>query len=152
MNGARRARARPQACLLNVFACILVCFCTAWPVTNVNLASFTQARGIPTTELLHVFLATDDEDLLPLFVAVNSTLSAARDVNSIRFVALLPSDMADKATQLVHKLIPLANIERIFTVDSTSLDVHRIRSLPGCLLYTSPSPRDRQKSRMPSSA
>ena len=25
-------------------------------------------------------------------------------------------------------------------------------SLPGCLLYTSPSPRDRQKSRMPSSA
>ena len=24
--------------------------------------------------------------------------------------------------------------------------------LPGCLLYTSPSPRDRQKSRMPSSA
>ena len=23
---------------------------------------------------------------------------------------------------------------------------------PGCLLYTSPSPRDRQKSRMPSSA
>ena len=24
--------------------------------------------------------------------------------------------------------------------------------IPGCLLYTSPSPRDRQKSRMPSSA
>ena len=27
-----------------------------------------------------------------------------------------------------------------------------IESLKGCLLYTSPSPRDRQKSRMPSSA
>ena len=27
-----------------------------------------------------------------------------------------------------------------------------ITSLPDCLLYTSPSPRDRQKSRMPSSA
>ena len=26
------------------------------------------------------------------------------------------------------------------------------RYVPGCLLYTSPSPRDRQKSRMPSSA
>ena len=25
-------------------------------------------------------------------------------------------------------------------------------AIPGCLLYTSPSPRDRQKSRMPSSA
>ena len=30
-----------------------------------------------------------------------------------------------------------------------AVDLH---TLPGCLLYTSPSPRDRQKSRMPSSA
>ena len=28
----------------------------------------------------------------------------------------------------------------------------REKSIKGCLLYTSPSPRDRQKSRMPSSA
>ena len=28
----------------------------------------------------------------------------------------------------------------------------RIKELENCLLYTSPSPRDRQKSRMPSSA
>ena len=28
----------------------------------------------------------------------------------------------------------------------------RLRLLTACLLYTSPSPRDRQKSRMPSSA
>ena len=41
----------------------------------------------------------------------------------------------------------------------TKLDVEAARSIPGvfavltaCLLYTSPSPRDRQKSRMPSSA
>ena len=30
--------------------------------------------------------------------------------------------------------------------------VHHIQELVACLLYTSPSPRDRQKSRMPSSA
>ena len=30
--------------------------------------------------------------------------------------------------------------------------MNRIESLIDCLLYTSPSPRDRQKSRMPSSA
>ena len=29
---------------------------------------------------------------------------------------------------------------------------HRLRLYASCLLYTSPSPRDRQKSRMPSSA
>ena len=30
--------------------------------------------------------------------------------------------------------------------------IRQYRELEGCLLYTSPSPRDRQKSRMPSSA
>ena len=35
--------------------------------------------------------------------------------------------------------------------DPTSLEVHCDLN-PDCLLYTSPSPRDRQKSRMPSSA
>ena len=31
-------------------------------------------------------------------------------------------------------------------------DTEKLKALPSCLLYTSPSPRDRQKSRMPSSA
>ena len=31
-------------------------------------------------------------------------------------------------------------------------DVHKMAESNNCLLYTSPSPRDRQKSRMPSSA
>ena len=31
-------------------------------------------------------------------------------------------------------------------------EVDELSSIIGCLLYTSPSPRDRQKSRMPSSA
>ena len=33
-----------------------------------------------------------------------------------------------------------------------SLEIHRLSDPIYCLLYTSPSPRDRQKSRMPSSA
>ena len=33
-----------------------------------------------------------------------------------------------------------------------SFDIHFTSELKSCLLYTSPSPRDRQKSRMPSSA
>ena len=37
-----------------------------------------------------------------------------------------------------------------FRADQRSITVYR--QLIGCLLYTSPSPRDRQKSRMPSSA
>ena len=37
-------------------------------------------------------------------------------------------------------------------VDSINLKQHEIATPDPCLLYTSPSPRDRQKSRMPSSA
>ena len=40
-----------------------------------------------------------------------------------------------------------------FLYDSlTDLDERLLREYSACLLYTSPSPRDRQKSRMPSSA
>ena len=36
--------------------------------------------------------------------------------------------------------------------DFSALYLNRNKGLEPCLLYTSPSPRDRQKSRMPSSA
>ena len=36
--------------------------------------------------------------------------------------------------------------------DQISLLLNRCESLQGCLLYTSPSPRDKRQSRMPSSA
>ena len=38
------------------------------------------------------------------------------------------------------------------TGDNQTLDIDQIGNTNTCLLYTSPSPRDRQKSRMPSSA
>ena len=52
-----------------------------------------------------------------------------------------------KIPALVHRL---AKIENIL---GDNYDLDRLRELvEACLLYTSPSPRDRQKSRMPSSA
>ena len=36
--------------------------------------------------------------------------------------------------------------------DLTLVQAANVAHLPGCLLYTSPSPRDRTRSRMPSSA
>ena len=50
----------------------------------------------------------------------------------------------------------LGNEMRIVTKGSSDkyifTDVNQVEGLETCLLYTSPSPRDRQKSRMPSSA
>ena len=45
------------------------------------------------------------------------------------------------------ELKKISNISQI-----TSWAKRKIPPIKGCLLYTSPSPRDRQKSRMPSSA
>ena len=47
------------------------------------------------------------------------------------------------------KLLPRDRIERLIDTGSAFLEFSQ---LAACLLYTSPSPRDRQKSRMPSSA
>ena len=40
----------------------------------------------------------------------------------------------------------------VSTISGSGSITSLIPSMMGCLLYTSPSPRDRQKSRMPSSA
>ena len=44
------------------------------------------------------------------------------------------------------------NAMSVATVDSFGMPNVRVVLLKGCLLYTSPSPRDRTRSRMPSSA
>ena len=46
---------------------------------------------------------------------------------------------------------PRAEVEVRLSPDGTIVGKRLVQS-SGCLLYTSPSPRDRQKSRMPSSA
>ena len=52
------------------------------------------------------------------------------------------------STEAVRALLPiLDDFERATRAESTDKEFGK-----GCLLYTSPSPRDRQKSRMPSSA
>ena len=40
----------------------------------------------------------------------------------------------------------------VWLIDNTTLTFEQVGEFCSCLLYTSPSPRDRQKSRMPSSA
>ena len=42
--------------------------------------------------------------------------------------------------------------EILFLKKQDAIELQVIRNIRVCLLYTSPSPRDRQKSRMPSSA
>ena len=59
--------------------------------------------------------------------------------------------IAEKLSHLINELKPVKPALKIFDAGvgdgAVLMNVLRI-----CLLYTSPSPRDRQKSRMPSSA
>ena len=52
---------------------------------------------------------------------------------------------------VTDRLPVVVELVRTFSADSCVLDGELI-GVSDCLLYTSPSPRDRQKSRMPSSA
>ena len=58
---------------------------------------------------------------------------------------------------LIDKVVEMERFKRIVAIKSVSINEGFFQGhFPGkpviCLLYTSPSPRDRQKSRMPSSA
>ena len=47
---------------------------------------------------------------------------------------------------------PMVEAWEYLDPDAVLAAARKLDGLPSCLLYTSPSPRDRQKSRMPSSA
>ena len=59
----------------------------------------------------------------------------------------------DSGEMLIINIPPLTEERRIELVKRSKAEAENCRvSIRSCLLYTSPSPRDRQKSRMPSSA
>ena len=56
-----------------------------------------------------------------------------------------------QSEQLLQDIAHTGEIAVVFSVPSTHQTL-QLKARRACLLYTSPSPRDRQKSRMPSSA
>ena len=69
------------------------------------------------------------------------------DIEDGEFVVLVGPSGCGKSTLLRM----IAGLEGISSGD-IMIGKSIVNNLPPCLLYTSPSPRDRQKSRMPSSA
>ena len=61
----------------------------------------------------------------------------------------LPADKKQPITDALEKLKTAHKAEDIATMDAAMAELNTVFS---CLLYTSPSPRDRTRSRMPSSA
>ena len=79
-----------------------------------------------------------------LFDGLEETLQTLRDHNIPLFI------LQGRAELSIPELINKYNVGAIFT-DFSPLNVYE-RRINNCLLYTSPSPRDKRQSRMPSSA
>ena len=104
----------------------------------------------------------------PYTMAIDYTLSIENDANSYNMATDVP--YLPPLPPVAGTPVPVVNpVEKLLTNTTTGdvvvlLDVDGAGTIAseinfrdsggtgGCLLYTSPSPRDRQKSRMPSSA
>ena len=119
------------------------------------LMPYRRNTSAPIGERLRLML----EELGPIFVKFGQALSTRRD--------LLPPDIADELAKLQDAVPPFPveqavaiiegaygeSVDSVFErFDKEPLAAASIAQVHTCLLYTSPSPRDRQKSRMPSSA
>ena len=88
--------------------------------------------------------AVDVEDNAPFCNICGVNLSGAKDVG--------PSEVETPVSKSEGKPAPTSAPPLVKTKSSFYLPALQFLIAVACLLYTSPSPRDRQKSRMPSSA
>jgi hypothetical protein len=108
------------------------------------LVSWIKKKGI----------VTDDKEAKGMAFAIAKTISRKGTIN---YVPNAPNAIEEALTQHIgvfnEKLLKLFSVE---VAKETKQVAERIivplEDFKICLLYTSPSPRDRQKSRMPSSA
>ena len=90
---------------------------------------------------------------LPLFFLKIDTASAFCELtNDIPSISDIDSQVCPEDNSLTVSLNPIDPDNNLSLSYSVSSEVSDLITIENCLLYTSPSPRDRQKSRMPSSA
>ena len=110
------------------------------------MAKILQNAG--SYKILTIMAGFNDRNPLQLIELAGRTAYQSRDKitdnSASKFVEMLRKRGHESVLEHSCMIVEFNNISRGFTHE---LVRHRI-----CLLYTSPSPRDRQKSRMPSSA
>ena len=114
-----------------------------------------QLAAVPSVDLLMNALATAGAlfVLISLFASVSG--SHFNPVVTLVFWLRKEVAIADATGYVIAQIagaISGALLANLMFGEAVFTQSQNIRSGLGCLLYTSPSPRDRQKSRMPSSA
>ena len=80
------------------------------------------------------------------------TISVLKNFSMINPSVLFKPGQVIQTVSPQKTVMAKAVVEENFPVEGAVYDLGRFLGVLSCLLYTSPSPRDRQKSRMPSSA
>ena len=86
-------------------------------------------------------------DLKSKIILISGPTASGKSSFAIRFAKKINGEIINADSMQVYKQL------KILSARPDPKKYQKIKHhLYGCLLYTSPSPRDRQKSRMPSSA
>ena len=80
------------------------------------------------------------------------SIEVGDNLNKIEQVASISANNDNAIGALIAEAMAKVKKEGVITVEEAKGTDTTVEVVEGCLLYTSPSPRDRQKSRMPSSA
>ena len=116
------------------------------PQPNVTAGSLENSEAAPDP--------SGQTPLLPQVISEVALVATDEPTQTYEFRSL-PDGSADSAATSAP-LLDAGSGDKAPARLSPAADYHKfsseLRSLCTCLLYTSPSPRDRQKSRMPSSA
>ena len=92
--------------------------------------------------------------ILTRSMAEMSRFAVAKGANPITFLGLAGmGDLVATCTSKLSRNYQLGyNLGKGMSIDEAKKDIGQVAEGTSCLLYTSPSPRDKRQSRMPSSA
>ena len=108
---------------------------------NINLNSTCEHHFLPITGKAHVS-----------YISSGKVIGLSKLNRIVKYYSQRPQVQERLTTQIYNELKDILDTDSVMVVLEAKHLCVSSRGIKDCLLYTSPSPRDRQKSRMPSSA
>ena len=124
-----------------------------WMITDENWKEF---KSVHPKRLIYNFKNNIESalEIIDRLKPYTILISNKSDLQFLKSINSKTSFITSTYVETIEEAIEFANagVSDLLLRDWSSEQILELQNLEGCLLYTSPSPRDRQKSRMPSSA